>query len=87
LGNWRRLRLDHALLRHRARPHVLGHRQSGAVGVTEPARGRFYTSSVLAMRGKTGEIVWHSLTREAIAERAHIRELVRQARELLLQIE
>ena len=26
-------------------------------------------------------------TREAIAERAHIRELVRQARKLLLQIE
>ena len=32
----RRIELDHRLLRSRARPHLLGHRQSGAVGLAEP---------------------------------------------------
>ncbi len=36
----RRLGLDHRLLRSRARPDVLGHRQSGAVGLAVPAHGR-----------------------------------------------
>ena len=38
LGGRRRLGLDHRLLRSRARPHVLGHRQSGAVGVAVAPR-------------------------------------------------
>src|SRR4030081_306377 len=37
VGDRRRLDLDHRLLRPGARPHVLGHRQSGALGVAEPA--------------------------------------------------
>ena len=36
LGGRRRLGLDHRLVRSRARPDVLGHRQSGAVGVADP---------------------------------------------------
>ena len=37
LGVGRRLGLDHRLLRSRPRPHVLGHRQPGAVGVAVAA--------------------------------------------------
>jgi glucans biosynthesis protein len=40
-----------------------------------------------APRGNKNALEHGRYTREAIAERAHIRELVRQARKLLLQIE
>jgi hypothetical protein len=40
-----------------------------------------------APRGNKNALKLGRYTREAIAERAHIRELVRQARKLLLQIE
>ena len=38
LGSGRRLGLDHRLVRSRARPDVLGHRQPGAVGDADPRR-------------------------------------------------
>src|SRR5207237_7599048 len=40
-----------------------------------------------APRGNKNALKHGRFTREAIAERAHIRELVRQARKLLLQVE
>jgi hypothetical protein len=40
-----------------------------------------------APRGNKNALKHGRYTREAIAERAHIRELVRQARKLLLQID
>ena len=42
---------------------------------------------IFAPRGNKSALKHGRYTREAIAERAHIRELVRQARKLLLQIE
>ena len=58
-------------------PSVLGKkrcRMQGALGSGAP-------------RGNKNALKHGRFTREAIAERGHIRELVRQARELLLQIE
>ena len=40
-----------------------------------------------APRGNKNALMHGRYTRDAIAERAHIRELVRQARKLILQIE
>ena len=52
--------LDHRLLRSRARPRCTG---APAIRRRGPRRARpgdnLYTSSVLALRPKTGEIVWH----------------------------
>jgi hypothetical protein len=48
------------------------------------ARGRL---GIRRPRGNKNALKHGRYAREAIAERAHIRELVRQARKLLLQIE
>ena len=56
----RRLGLAHRLLRSRARSRLLGHRQCRRRGIRTSGKGdNLYTASVLAMRPKTGEIVWH----------------------------
>jgi hypothetical protein len=61
--------------------------------ITYTHNGRQYVTLLCGIGGLWSNAAREQLkdkvrfTREAIAERAHIRELVRQARELLLQIE
>src|SRR5437588_12008425 len=62
----------------------------GAVSPGASVRGAGMHGGALgsgAPRGNKNALKHGRFTREAIAERAHIRELVRQARKLLLQVE
>ena len=56
----RRLGLDHRLLRSRAEPDLLGHRQSRARLESAQRPGdNLYTDSVVALDADTGKLKWH----------------------------
>ena len=59
LAAWRRLDLDHRLLRSGAAHRVLGHRQCRVVEPEHAQGDNLYTCSVLALDPKTGKIKWH----------------------------